>query len=79
MAEYNEKLNSFKERINAAPVKIPTQEVRQVEIKVQDEVQLNVWIAKKLLHNLKLKAVHDNMSIKQMVQIAVENYLALED
>ena len=77
MAEYNEKLNSFKERINAAPAKIPTQEIRQVEIKVQDEVQLNVWIPKQVLHQLKLKSVIDNMSIKQMVQIAVENYLAL--
>lgn len=78
MAEYNEKLNSFKERINSAPTKTPLQEVRQVENKITDEVQLNVWIPKQLLHNLKIKAVHDNISIKQTVQMAIENYLATQ-
>lgn len=77
MAEYNEKLNSFKERINATSAKTPIQEVREVEIKMQDEIQLNVWIPKQLLHNLKLKAVHENTSIKKIVQTAIENYLSI--
>ncbi|MEQ1552692.1 MAG: hypothetical protein ABL929_00870 [Ferruginibacter sp.] len=77
MGEYDEKLNSFKNRVNAAPAKTPIQEVRQVEIKIKTEVQLNVWIPKDLLQAVKLKAVNENKSIKQIVQQAVENYLAL--
>lgn len=78
MTIYNEKLNSFKERLNTVPTKTPIQEVRQIEIKSQNEVQLNVWIPKPILQNLKLKGVNENKSIKEMVQIAIENYLALE-
>jgi hypothetical protein len=77
MENYDDKLNSIGNRVKAANTSTKIQEVRQLEAKQIEEVQLNVWIRKDLLHSLKLKAVHENKSIKQMVQQAVENYLAI--
>ncbi len=79
MGKYDDKLNSFKDRVNAASLKIPIQEVRQIEIKQVDEVQLNVWIPKTMLHSIKLRALQDDTSIKQLVQLALEKYLVALD
>ena len=77
MEDYKEKLDNFKNRVSTANTTTQLQEVRKLDTKQQAEVQLNVWIPKTMLHTLKLKSVNDDKSIKQLVQEAIENYLAI--
>ena len=77
MEDYKEKLDNFKNRVSTANTTTQLQEVRKLDTKQQAEVQLNVWIPKTMLHTLKLKSVNDDKSIKQLVQGAIEKYLAI--
>ncbi len=74
MNNYNDKLQNLKDRVVAAP-KPALQEVKAVQSKLENEVQLNVWMPKTLLHKLKQKALDNQKTVKQLVNEAVEIFL----
>ena len=77
--EYQEKRSSFAERLKTAPTLMPMQKVEPVEVKEieppKEEVQINAWIPKDLMKQVKTRAVVTEKSIKEIVIIALENYL----
>ena len=75
MENYKDKLNNFSKRIAIANQTPTLQEVRQVEKKAIEEVQLNVWIPKTMLYALKQKSLDKQLSLKEIAQEAFKNYL----
>ena len=75
MENYNDKLSSFEARVKNANQKPILQEVKQIEEKKTDEVQLNVWMPKTMLFALKQKALNEETSLKEIIHQAVKNYL----
>ena len=77
---YKEKRNSFAERLKSEPTALPLQKVepvtfiREAEPKVE-EVQINAWIPKDLMKQVKTKAVMDEKSLKEIITEALIMYL----
>ena len=79
---YKEKRNSFAERLKSEPTPMPIQKVEPVvfiapvieEPKVE-EIQINAWIPKDLMKQVKTKAVFEEKSIKEIVIEALTSYV----
>jgi hypothetical protein len=73
------------ERIGAlmketTPVPTPIQEVTPVKKDAREsQTQLMVWIDKELMKAVKRHHVENNMSIKEIVAVALKSYLAVKD
>jgi predicted HicB family RNase H-like nuclease len=77
---YKEKRNSFAERLKSEPTALPLQKVepitytKEVEPRVE-EVQINAWIPKDLMKQVKTKAVMDEKSLKEIITEALTMYI----
>lgn len=70
MNEYKDKLNNFASRLKAENTSITIQEVRPMKEKTslkEDETQLNVWIPKSLMKQLKKYSIDHDLTIKDSV------------
>lgn len=74
---YNEKRNSFAERLKTSTPSVPIQKVEPIAVEEpkEEEVQINAWIPKSLMKRIKTQAVMEELSIKQIVNKALEDYL----
>jgi hypothetical protein len=75
--KFTSKLQGFADRVKAEPVQLPVQKVSPVDapIEPKDEQQLNVWVPKSLLKQLKVKGAQEDKSLKEMVIEALQGYL----
>jgi predicted HicB family RNase H-like nuclease len=75
--EYGSKFNSFKDRFKASGDRKPFQEVKPIKSGKNSEEpkQLMIWVSEKLMKQIKLKAVNEGTSIKDLVTAAIEKYL----
>lgn len=79
---YKEKRNSFAERLKSEPANLPIQKVepvaavvmKEIEPKIE-EIQINAWIPKDLMKQVKTKAVIEEKSIKEIVTESLLLYL----
>lgn len=76
-ADYANKLQGFAERVKAEPVQVPVQKVIPVQTmsESKEEQQLNVWITKDMMKRLKVKAIENDKTLKEMVTEAIEQFL----
>lgn len=51
------------------------QKIVPIEAKETQEIQFSFYLEKELLKKLKLKALQDDTSMKQIVNAAIKNYL----
>jgi hypothetical protein len=78
---YKEKRNSFAERLKSEPTALPLQKVEPVTAYMKElvpkveEVQINAWIPKDLMKQVKTKAVMDEKSLKEIITEALSLYL----
>lgn len=76
---YKNKLSGFAERLKTEPAIVSIQEVNPVKnnppMDKIEEIQLNVWIPKTLMKQLKAKGLDIDKSMKEMVNEALSNYL----
>ncbi len=75
MSDFNEKLNSFRERVSNVPPKIIVQEVKPTLKTKVNETQINAWLENNLLKKLKQKGLDTNKSLKIMLHEAIELYI----
>ena len=79
MTKYQDKLSGFAERLKSEEIRTPIQEVKPVvEISkkvAEPEIQLNIWISKKLMKKIKQKSLDSDMSIKDWVTSALYAHL----
>jgi hypothetical protein len=77
--EYGNKFNSFKDRFKAAGDRKPFQEVKPIKSRTEkdseESKQLMIWVSVKLMKQIKLRAVNESISIKDLVTTAIEKYL----
>lgn len=70
MTEYQDKLSGFAARLKTEEIRTPIQEVKPL-IKTgrhtEPEIQLNLWIPKSLMKQIKLKSLNAELSIKDWV------------
>ena len=82
MTKYQDKLSGFAERLKTEEIRTPIQEVKpvvEVAKKVTEpEIQLNVWISKKLMKKIKQKSLDADMSIKDWVTDALKSKLLVK-
>jgi hypothetical protein len=78
-ANYKNKLSGFAERLKTEPAVVSIQEVNPVKNSVPaekiEEIQLNVWIPKTLMKQMKAKGLYIDKSMKDMVTEALSDYL----
>lgn len=78
-ANYKNKLSGFAERLKTEPAVVSIQEVNPVKNSVPaekiEEIQLNVWIPKTLMKQMKAKGLDIDKSMKDMVTEALSDYL----
>ncbi len=78
-ANYKNKLSGFAERLKTEPAVVSIQEVNPVKNSLPtekiEEIQLNVWIPKPLMKQMKAKGLDIDKSMKEMVNEALSNYL----
>ncbi len=76
---YKEKRNSFAERLKTTPAAAQMQKVEPVQTIVVEpkieEVQINAWIPKDLMKQVKTKAVQEERSLKDVVTAALLAYV----
>ena len=78
MTEYKDKLSSFAARLKTEQPKTPIQEVIPIVViaKSKDpETQLNIWIPKSLMKNLKKHSIENDKTIKDFVIEAISKYI----
>lgn len=76
MSDYNDALQSFKEKAKQLPSKTPMQvAVPNPKKNTEPEAQLNVQIPKRLLQAIKLQAVQGGIHLKDLVTDCLEHYL----
>jgi len=77
---YKKKLSGFAERLKTEPAIVAIQTVNPINkvntVEKLEELQLNVWIPKTLMRQLKAKGLDIDKSIKEMVNEALTNYLS---
>jgi NRPS condensation-like uncharacterized protein len=77
--DYKEKRNSFAERLKTTPAAAQIQKVEPVQTIVVEpkieEVQINAWIPKELMKQVKTKAVQEERSLKDVVTAALLAYV----
>ena len=78
-ANYKNKLSGFAERLKTEPAVVSIQEVNPVKNSAPaekiEEIQLNVWIPKTLMKQMKAKGLDIDKSMKDMVAEALSDYL----
>jgi hypothetical protein len=79
---YKEKRNSFAERLKSEPAALPMQKVEPVVVTIVkepeprvEEVQINAWIPKDLMKQVKTKAVIEEKSLKEIITEALILYM----
>ncbi|MCP1386266.1 hypothetical protein [Runella salmonicolor] len=76
---YKNKLSGFAERLKTEPAVVAIQTVNPIStvnpVEKVEEIQLNVWIPKALMKQLKAKGLDIDKSMKEMVNEALSNYL----
>jgi hypothetical protein len=80
MSDYKNKLGSLADRLKSEEPKVPIQEVNPVQVKLvkkDPEGQLNVWIPKPLLKRMKGYGVEHELTHKDIVILALEQFLSL--
>ena len=78
MTDYKSKLDSLADKLKTEKPKISMQEVNPIKAKTPDkeeEGQLNVWIRKSLLKQMKSYGVEADLSLKDITTKALESYL----
>ena len=81
-SNYKEKRNSFAERLKSEPAALPMQKVEPVVVTIVkelepriEEVQINAWIPKDLMKQVKTKAVIEEKSLKEIITEALMMYM----
>lgn len=75
-SEYQDNRKKLAEMIRSEPTKTPIQQVKPVISKEdKSESHINFWIPSDLMEQLKLRAVKNKKSIKQIGIEAFEEYL----
>ena len=72
MEYLKEKMSQLCDKIANKPVNVPMQQV--VPIK-STEVQLTVWVKKELIIKAKTLSAQKDLTLKEITNIALENYL----
>lgn len=74
MTDYKSKLGSLADKLKSDPLKTPIQEVAPVKQKstTKEEGQLNVWIPKALLKQMKTYGIEHDLSLKDITIQALE-------
>jgi hypothetical protein len=77
MNKYSEKLGGLANRLKEETPKTPIQEVKPIPTATakKEESQLNVWIPKDLLKQVKVHGAETDLSLKEITIKALEQYL----
>jgi predicted HicB family RNase H-like nuclease len=75
MNKYSEKLGGLANRLKEETPKTPIQEVKPIPTAKKEESQLNVWIPKDLLKQVKVHGAETDLSLKEITIKALEQYL----
>lgn len=78
MNDYKDKLSGFANRLKTSTTQTPIQEVKPVSTlkpQIKDDVQLNIWISRSLMKQIKSRCLEKDLSIKDFVTITIENEL----
>ena len=75
--DYENKRSQFAERLKNTVPQQPLQQVQPIEAPPKiEEQQMTVWLPKALYKQVKAKAVEEELPLKEMVRMALENFLA---